>query len=186
MPTSPAVITLQKVSRLKPAEINDLGDAAAQAIRADGGFGWIEPPSTDHMERYWRGVVLIPERILFVCRVDGVIAGSVQLVQTPRNNEAQAHAAAVTTCFVAPWARGNHLGRRLLHAAEQEAQQMGVKILNLDVRETQTHAIRLIESYGFLRWGSHPFYVWVRGQIVAGHYYYKEVTGTAHGDTVSP
>ncbi len=45
----------------------------------------------DVMETYWRGVLLVPERTLFVGRLDGVIAGSAQLVRPPRNNEAQAH-----------------------------------------------------------------------------------------------
>ncbi len=35
----------------------------------------------------------MPERLLFVGRLDGIIVGSAQLVRPPRNNEAQAFAA---------------------------------------------------------------------------------------------
>ena len=46
--------------------------------------------------------MLVPDRALFVARLDGVIAGSAQLVRPTRNNEAQAHSAQLTTSFVAP------------------------------------------------------------------------------------
>jgi ribosomal protein S18 acetylase RimI-like enzyme len=175
-PASPPTLAVARIEKLRPADLHDLGDAAEQAIRDGGGFGWIEAPTRDLMERYWRGVVLIPDRSLFVGRLDGVIGGSVQLVRPPRNNEAQAHAAALTTCFVAPWARGHGLARRLVQAAEAEARKTGVLVLNLDVRATQEPAARLFESLGFVCWGSHPYYARVHGEAVAGRYYYKDLT----------
>ncbi len=172
----PPRIKVERVERLKPADLHDLGDAAEQAIHDGGGFGWLEAPTRDLMERYWRGVLLIPDRFVLVGRMDGVIGGSVQLVRAPRNNEAQAHAAVITTCFVAPWARGHGLARRLLQAAETEARASGVRVLNLDVRATQEPAIRLFESLGYVCWGSHPYYARVREEPVVGRYYYKELT----------
>ena len=165
-----------RIEKLRPADLHDLGDAAEQAIRDGGGFGWLEAPTRDLMERYWRGVVLIPDRSLYVGRLDGVIGGSVQLVRPPRNNEAQAHTAALTTCFVAPWARGHGLARRLVQAAEAEARKTGVLVLNLDVRATQEPAVRLFESLGFVCWGRHPYYARVLGEAVAGCFYYKELS----------
>ena len=92
-----AEIAIDKVNALKTADLHDLCDAADDAIRAGGGFGWVEPPPRDVMERFWKGVLVVPERVLFVARLDGVVAGSAQLVKPPRNNEAQAHAAQLTT-----------------------------------------------------------------------------------------
>jgi ribosomal protein S18 acetylase RimI-like enzyme len=46
-------------------------------------------------------------------------------------------------------------------------------VLNLDVRETQTAAIRLYESLGYTRWGVHPSYARVGGKTIRGFYYYK-------------
>ena len=87
-------------------DLEDLCDAAESAILDGGGFGWLKPPPRAVLGRYFRGVVLVPERHLFVGRMDGRVAASVQLQEPPRNNEAQAHAAMLTTLFVAPWARG--------------------------------------------------------------------------------
>lgn len=170
-----AEIAIDKVDALKTADLHDLCDAADDAIRAGGGFGWVEPPPRDVMERFWKGVLVVPERVLFIARLDGVVAGSAQLVKPPRNNEAQAHAAQLTTSFVAPWARGHGLARRLTLAVVEEARAVGFRVLNLDVRVTQEAAIALYESLGFKRWGTHPFYALVQGQPLAGHFYCKDL-----------
>ena len=127
------------------------------------------------MEAFWRGVLLIPERELFVGRLDGVIAGSCQIHRPPRNNEAQSFACSLTTSFVAPWARGHGLARHLVEIAEAYARDAGYRILNLDVRETQRAAIRLYEALGFTRFGEHPHYALVNGQYVTGYFYFKEL-----------
>ena len=171
-----AAISVDRIETLKGADLHDLCDAADDAIKAGGGFGWVEPPPRDVMERYWKGVLMVPERILFVGRLDGVICASAQLVKPPRNNEAQAHAANLTTSFVAPWARGHGLARLLTLAVEKEALDGGFRILNLDVRETQDAAITLYESLGFKRWGTHPFYALVNGRRLAGYFYAKHLT----------
>ena len=63
---------------LNKVDLQELCDATEDAITAGGGFGWIFPPSFKKLEDYWRGVLLIPERILILGRLDTVIAGSVQ------------------------------------------------------------------------------------------------------------
>ena len=65
------------------------------------------------METYFRGVLLVPERELFVARLNGEIVGSAILVRPPRNNEAQAFAAHLMHSYVAPYARGHGLARML-------------------------------------------------------------------------
>ncbi|UEM21042.1 GNAT family N-acetyltransferase [Skermanella mucosa] len=170
--------TVERVSKFRTADLHDLCDAADLAIRDGGGFGWVDPPPRDVMERYWKGVLIVPERHLFIARLDGVVAGSAQLVAPPRNNEAQAHSAQLTTSFVAPWARGHGLARMLVRAVEMAAREAGYRVLNLDVRETQRAAIALYETLGFRRWGTHPLYANVRGQSLAGHFFYKDLTST--------
>jgi ribosomal protein S18 acetylase RimI-like enzyme len=174
--TIKAETVVEAVTKLKGADLHDLCEAADLAIRDGGGFGWVDPPPRHVMERFWRGVLIVPERRLFIGRLDGVVAGSAQLVCPPRNNEAQAFAGTLTTSFVAPWARGHGLARKLTLAVEQEARHLGFRILNLDVRETQKAAIALYESLGFRHWGSHPFYATVHGRVIAGHYFYKDLT----------
>jgi len=130
---SPPDIRVDLVDRLNTADLNDICDAAEAAIRDGGGFGWLNPPDHDVLESYWRGVILIPERHLLVGRLDGVIAGSCQILVPTRNNEAQSFACNLTTNFVAPWARGHGLSAKLIEAAEEHARAAGFQVLNLDV-----------------------------------------------------
>ena len=161
---------------LSEGDLQDLCDATVDAIEAGGGFGWLSPPPRDTLERYWQGLMLIPDRRVFVARLDGLIAGSIQLHLNPRNNEAQAMLGRVTSAFIASWARGKGLGHMLIDTVEADAQTIGLRALTLDLRETQTNAIRTYESLGYTRWGTQPQYAFVDGRWIAGHHYAKELT----------
>ncbi|MCD8498171.1 MAG: GNAT family N-acetyltransferase [Alphaproteobacteria bacterium] len=167
---------VEQLFELAHNDLNDLCDAAVTAIEAGGGFGWLNVPPRETLERYWHGVVTMPARLLLVARLDGVICGSCQLVKPPVNNEAQAHAVHLTTNFVAPWARGHGLATMLVEGAEKLARQEGFSVINLDVRETMTNAIKMYESLGFTRFGEHPHYAMVDGKPVKGFYYYKTLS----------
>ncbi|MDY0009125.1 MAG: GNAT family N-acetyltransferase [Bdellovibrionales bacterium] len=170
-----ALISIDIVDQLTPADLNDLCDATDAAVEAGGGFGWITPPAREVMERYWKGVMVVPERHLLLARIDGVVCGAVQLVEPSRHNEAQAFSATLLAAFIAPWARGRGAGRKLTEMAEKLALEMGYKVLQLDVRASQEAAIHLYESLGYIRWGVNPAYAHIDGQIVAGHYYAKTI-----------
>lgn len=171
-PGKPA-LSVARVDALNPTDIEDLCDATDAAIEAGGGFGWLTPPPRAALERYWQGVLAMPLRILLVSRLDGVVCGTAQLVRPPANNEAQSFAVHLTGTFVAPWARGHGLARMLLDMAEDTARGEGFSVINLDVRETMERAIALYESAGYTRFGEHPFYARVDGEIVKGFYYTK-------------
>jgi ribosomal protein S18 acetylase RimI-like enzyme len=167
--------SVEPLERFAGTDLEDLCDAAEDAIKAGGGFGWLAAPPRHIMEAYWRGVLLVPERRLFVARIDGTICGSAQLSRPPRNNEAQAFAAQLTSNFIAPWARGHGLARRIVLVVEEAARAAGFAILNLDVRATQEAAIQLYESLGYVRWGTHPAYARVDGKVIPGHFYFKRL-----------
>jgi ribosomal protein S18 acetylase RimI-like enzyme len=167
------VLAVERVSELSEEDVQGLCEAADTAIIEGGGFGWVNPPGRRALERYFQGVLLVPERELFVGRLDGTIVGSAQLLRPPRNNEAQAFAATVTHSFVAPYARGVGLARLMTRRLEDRARAQGYQVLNLDVRETQTAAIRLYEALGYQRWGVHPAYARVNGRTVRGFFYTK-------------
>ncbi len=154
-------------------DMNDLCDAAALAIDNGGGFGWLRRPERDSMENFWRGVIAMPLRHLLIARLDGVICGAAQIVMPPPNNEAQAHAVHLVSVFLAPWARGHGLARRLVERAEAKATSDGFKLVNLDVRETQQAAINLYESLGYQQYGLHPHYAEIDGTPIKGYYYFK-------------
>jgi ribosomal protein S18 acetylase RimI-like enzyme len=170
---SGGTMSVERVTRYSGTDLDDLCEATESAITEGGGFGWLKPPPRQVLENYWKGVLLIPDRRLVAGRLDGIIAGSAQLSRAPRNNEAQAFAGTLTSAFVAPWARRRGIGRGIVLEIEKLARELGLAVLNLDLRDTQRAAIRLYESLGYIRWGSHPAYARVEGRIVPGHYYYK-------------
>ena len=174
-----SVLAVERVEAFTDDDLHALCEATHAAIIEGGGFGWINPPGQRSLESYYRGVLLVPERHLFLARLDGTVVGSAQLVRPPRNNEAQGFAATLMHSFIAPYARGHGLARLLTQHVEEAARAAGYHVLNLDVRETQTVAIRLYESLNFVRWGVHPSYARVSGKTIRGFYYYKLLKGSA-------
>lgn len=156
-----------------PDDLASLCEAADAAIIDGGGFGWVHPPGRKALERYFKGVLLVPEREFYVARLDRVVVGSAQLVRPPRNNEAQGFTAHLMHSFVAPYARHFGLARMLTLRVEEGARALGYHVLNLDVRETQSAAIALYERLGYVRWGIQPLYARVGGKTIRGFHYHK-------------
>ena len=142
---------VERLTQFGGPDLDDLCDAAESAIDADGGFGWLSPPPREIMESYWRGVLLVPQRELFVARLDGTVGGSAQLALPARNNESQAKTGTISSVFM----------------------ERGLEVLYLDVRESQLRAIELYEAMGYVRWGTNPYYAQVEGRWLAGHFFYK-------------
>src|SRR5580765_6563762 len=94
-PVSAGRVMVERLTQYSGTDLDDLCEATESAILEGGGFGWLKVPARQVLERR-----------LVVGRLDGAIAGSVQLSRAPRNNEAQAFAGTLTSAFVAPWARG--------------------------------------------------------------------------------
>jgi ribosomal protein S18 acetylase RimI-like enzyme len=172
---------VERLTQYSGTDLDNLCEATEAAIVEGGGFGWLKPPPRQVLENYWKGVLLVPDRRLVVGRLDGMIAGSAQLSRPPRNNEAQAMAGTLTSAFVAPWARGHGLGRHIVLEIEQLAREIGLIVLNLDLRDTQRAAIHLYETLGYCRWGTHPYYAVVEDRFVAGHYYSKRLDEASTG-----
>ncbi len=170
---SEPIAIVERLRDFNAGDLNDLCDATDAAIEGGGGFGWLNLPARDILERYWQGVLVMPARELFVARLDGVICGTCQLLKPPANNEAQSFAVQLTTNFVAPWARGHGLAKMLIVEAEKFAKAEGYEVLNLDVRETLVKAMQLYEDLGYTRIGEHPHYAKVDGQVIKGYYYTK-------------
>jgi ribosomal protein S18 acetylase RimI-like enzyme len=166
-------LLVERLTEFTDEDLHALCEAANAAIIEGGGFGWVNPQPRTSLESYFKGVLLVPERQLFIGRLDGTIVGAAQLVRPPRNNEAQAFAATLQHSFIAPYARGHGIARMMTRRVEETARALGYHILNLDVRETQEAAIALYESLGYIRWGVHPAYARVGGRTIRGIYYYK-------------
>lgn len=168
-------VRIERLTQFSGTDLSDLCEATESSIVEGGGFGWLKPPPRHVLENFWKGALLIPDRRVVVGRLDGVICGSAQLSKAPRNNEAQSMAGTLTATFVAPWARGHGIGRRIVLEIEQLARELNLLVLNLDLRDTQRAAIHLYETLGYRRFGTHPYYAVVDDRIVPGHYYYKRL-----------
>jgi len=175
----PPAPTVEMLESLSASDLNDLCDATDAAIEGGGGFGWIDLPNREMLENYWRGVLAMPARILFVARLDGVICGTCQLWKPPAQNEAQAHIVKLTTNFIAPWARGHGLAKMLLDQAEQVAKDEEFAVIDLEVRETHEDAIALYNSLGYTQFGTHPYSVRLDDAVVKSLYFYKVIDPAA-------
>ncbi len=142
-PDAEPELLAEQLKRFNDTDLNALCEATDAAIIDGGGFGWVYPPGSRALETYFRGVLSVPERELFVARLNGDIVGSAILVRPPRNNEAQAFAASLMHSYIAPYARGHGLARMLTGTVEERARELGYHVLNLDVRETQEVAIAI-------------------------------------------
>ena len=170
--TNISVDTLKKISN---TDLADLCYNAEQAIKAGGGFGWIALPPRDVLKRYWNSILLVNTNTLIVGRLNGDIAGSMQLSFYPPNNEAQKTIARIKSHFVAPWARGYGLAKAMIDYAIVKSKENNKNNIQLDIRETQLAAIQLFESKGFVRWGENPTYAFVNGNPIKGYYYYRNI-----------
>ena len=170
--TNISVDTLKKISN---TDLADLCYNPEQAIKAGGGFGWITVPPRDVLKTYWNSILLVNTNSLIVGRLNGDIAGSMQLSFYPPNNEAQKTIAKIKSHFVAPWARGYGLAKAMIDYAIVKSKENNKINIQLDIRETQTAAIKLFESKGFIRWGENPTYAFVNGNPIKGYYYYRNI-----------
>ncbi len=166
---------VERITEFRHADLYELCSATEDAIRDGIGFNWVVPPGSDVLEAYWKGVLVVPDRVLFVARLDGTLAGSVQLLKPGISKETSSFCVSMEAHFTAPWARGHGLAKKLLEAAEREARAQGFSVIRLSVRETQDRAIKLYEDHGYVHWGTLPYYEFVNAQMIAGRFYYKNV-----------
>lgn len=169
-------LKITRVDEAEKFEGNDLAEMCAltsDAIVDGEGFLWVKVPPLRILENYWNGVLLVPERSLYLARLDGRIVGTAQLLRPSTNNESGAFAAQITTFIIAAWARGHGLARGMMQRLEDVARERGYTSLDLDVRSDRVAAINLFEAHGFERWGIKPRYARIQGRYISGYYYSK-------------
>ena len=168
-------ISIDVLEKISNTDLADLCYNTEQAIKAGGGFGWITVPPREVLKKYWNSMLLVNTNTLIVGRLNGDIAGSMQLSYYPPNNEAQKTISSIKSHFVAPWARGYGLAKAMIDYAIVKSKENNKINIQLDIRETQTAAIKLFESKGFIRWGENPTYAFVNGNPIKGYYYYRNI-----------
>ncbi|MEM7617010.1 MAG: GNAT family N-acetyltransferase [Pseudomonadota bacterium] len=131
--------------------------------------------SSQQLEDYWNGILLVPERKLIVGRLENTIAASIQIVHNSNKYVPGSFACTVENHFVAPWARGYGIAKMLIKFAESLAAMNNLSVIKLSVRANQTSAINLYESMGFKKWGVLDKYEYINNKMYAGHFYYKDI-----------
>lgn len=172
-------IKIELLKELNSLDLMDLCDATESTMLDTYGFSigfkqW-SPPLRDELESYFKGVMLIPERKLFIGRVDSTIGGSLQIVLPHETNQTSYFSVSLDNHFVAPWARNIGLSRKLLNEAENYVKSKGFTQIKLSVRANREAAINLYESCNYKRWGVLPQYETVGKQMFSGYYYFKDL-----------
>lgn len=171
-----AKITIERLEALSPKDLMELGDATEATMLDTYGFTigfkqW-QPPLRHELDAYFRGVMMVPDRRLFVARIDGTIAGSIQLLFAPATSAAF-FSASIDNHFVAPWARNFGIAKKLLECAENYARTQNTKLIKLSVRSNLEAAVSLYERSKYKRWGVLRKYEMVGKQYVSGYFYCK-------------
>ena len=174
-PQKKITIKTEILKSISGEDLADLCNITEEAIKAGGGFGLLIRPPREVLNKYWKGLVVVQNRVLIVGRLNEAIAGTLQLIFQPPNNQAQQNIFNVSSHFVAPWARGHGLAKKMIDKAEIIGIESGANCAQLDVRETQDAAIQLFKSKGYIRWGVNPNYAQVNGKNIKGYYYYKKL-----------
>ncbi len=166
---------MDTLNELSEVDLADLCNITEQAIKAGGGFGWLRVPTRDILNEYWQKITKDKLNHLIVGRLNGVIAGTLQLSYEAPNIESRKNIAQIKRQFVAPWARGYGLAKSMIDFSEQKAKEENIKSIQLSVRETQDAAIKLFTGKNYKIWGENPFYAFINGSFVKGIYFYKNL-----------
>lgn len=139
------------------AAIPELATLLHACVQGGASVSFVLPYTHDDAQAFWRRKVLPGVESdavkLWVARVDGRIAGSVQLdVDTPPN---QPHRAEVRKLLVHPDFRRLGIARRLMHEVEDMARRLHRSLLTLDTR-TGDSAEPLYASLGYQTVGVIP------------------------------
>jgi GNAT superfamily N-acetyltransferase len=155
-------MTTYSVSLLTPheaqARCGALVDLLIDAVEGGASVGFVWPMTRAKAETWWEDVLVghaLGERLIFAAQAPGRLDGTVQLIPSPKEN--QAFRADLSKLLVHRSARRRGLGVLLMRAAEDEARRIGCTLLTLDT-ETGSAAERLYTRLGWTKYGEIPAY----------------------------
>ncbi|WP_229709222.1 1-(5-phosphoribosyl)-5-[(5-phosphoribosylamino)methylideneamino]imidazole-4-carboxamide isomerase [Bombella favorum] len=155
-------------------DLESLLESTVAAILAEGVFDWHTPPESNVLRRFLQGLLLVPERDVFIVRApDDSICGAAVLAHATTRSETYSTSATITAFFIVPYERGKGLGNLLMEAIISRAQAIGAKVLDCRVRETLPDAAALLTSLGFTHWGTHPYFARIGDRTVRGLFFSK-------------
>ena len=175
LPKEKINISVDVIENLSEVDLADLCNITEQAIGAGGGFGWLRIPTREILNIYWNQITNDSLNNLIVGRLNGVIAGTLQLSYEAPNIESRKNIAQIKRHFVAPWARGYGLAKSMIDFSEKKAKEENIKSIQLSVRQSQEAAIQLFSNRDYQVWGENPYYAFINGSFVKGIYFFKNL-----------
>jgi GNAT superfamily N-acetyltransferase len=135
-----------------------LVDLLVNSVEGGASVGFVWPMTRTKAETWWEETLASHargERLIFTAEAQGRLDGTVQLIPSPKEN--QAFRADLTKLLVRRSARRQGLGGTLMRAAEDEARRIGRTLLTLDT-EAGSAAERLYARLGWTKYGEIPAY----------------------------
>ncbi len=155
--------------------LDDLSDILADCV-PDGGVSFMLPFTNADARPFWRKIAETAASgslVVLGAFIDGVLAGSVQLVLVAMPN--QPHRAEVAKLLVARRMRRKGVARKLMLALEAEARARNRTLITLDTA-TGEAAEPLYQSLGYVRAGIIPDYAMkAAGGFTATTIFYKNL-----------
>jgi ribosomal protein S18 acetylase RimI-like enzyme len=152
--------------------IEELSELLIEVVEDGASIGFLPPLSREETENYWRSVPG-SDVVLLVAKVDGHIAGTVQLQLCGKANGS--HRAEIAKLMTHPNFRRRGIGRVLMEEAEAIALKENRSLLVLDTREGDPSNL-LYTSVGYILAGKIPnFARSADGGLDATMIYYKNI-----------
>lgn len=151
-------MSVERLQRPVPdADIRAVAALLVDAVKSGAAVSFILPLTIEDAAKWWRQTLAgaHPRAVFLVARVEGTIAGTVQLQPAWAPN--QPHRAEIVKLMVHRAHQRRGLARRLMVAAEQEARAAGFSLLTLDAKRGGA-AEQLYRTLGWTCAGEIPQY----------------------------
>ena len=106
------------------------------------------------------------DAIMLLAKSDGRIVGNASLF---RGSRRMSHRGELSVCVLKEY-QNNGIGKRLVEALIEFARENGFDIIDLQVRCDNVPALRLYESYGFEKVGTHPSFFKIDGKDIPAYF----------------
>lgn len=164
-------VVIEQVHQIEP-HLDEMSDMLVQIVDAGASIGFLPPMQKSEAIAYWEKVVQ-PETILYVAKINNVIAGTIQLHLCMKPNGD--HRAEVAKLMVHLDYRRHGIARLLMEQIEQRARQEQRILLVLDTRDGDPSNL-LYQSLGYIQAGQIPNYAKSENDgLDATNLYYKNL-----------
>jgi ribosomal protein S18 acetylase RimI-like enzyme len=152
--------------------VEELSDLLIKVVHNGASIGFLPPLKKDDADAYWRSCAA-PEIIFLAAKIEGKIAGTVQLHLCTKPNGT--HRAEVAKLMTHPSHRQKGIARHLMKEIEKRAKQEGRTLLVLDTREGDPSNL-LYQSIGYIEAGRIPNFAQSEtGTLDTTILYYKNI-----------